>query len=507
MRRPFARRGAASPVSAALARERLGASLVAAFVVASMGPLLVTAGLVPTAYGVASLTGVPAVFLAVAVVLAVFSVGYVAMGRRIPNAGAFYAYVVKGLGRPAGVGAAFVALAAYNLMQVSIYGAIGTYASGFFAANGNVRHAWWVWALLAWAFVAALGLAQVRVSSAVLGVLSALEILIVLALAARGLAHPAGGHLSLTALSPTNLKPSPTLGALAGVTILAYTGFEQAVVYTEEARNPRTTILRATFLCLIGLALVYTAASLAMDVHYGAQTIAVAQQQGPEALFGMAPGLTASTGHALYLTALLSALLAFHNASWRYMYSLSRERVLPPVLARTTSGIPRWSSAVQSALGLAAILLTVALHWDPMNQLFYWASTDGGFGILLLLALTSLAAVVFFTRRSGSKRAGTRFWTHTAAPALSALVLAYLAYLCAANFTTLLGAPPGSMARIFLPAIFPLVFLIGVGTALVLRAARPDAYARIGLGAESDLALAAPAAAIAPAATVEGTVL
>ena len=36
----------------------------------------------PQAYAIASLTGVPAAFLTVTVVLAVFSVGYVAMGQR-----------------------------------------------------------------------------------------------------------------------------------------------------------------------------------------------------------------------------------------------------------------------------------------------------------------------------------------------------------------------------------------------------------------------------------------
>jgi amino acid transporter len=496
--------GPFSPVSAVLARERIGAPMVAAFVVASMGPFLVTAGLVPTAYATASLTGVPAMFLVVAIVLAVFSVGYVAMGQRIRNAGAFYAYIARGLGRPVGVGAAFVAVIGYNLMQVSIYGAIGTSAASFFADNGGARHTWWVWALAAWVLVTVLGLAQVRVSSALLGVLSAGEILIALALSIKGLAHPAGGRIDVTALSPLSLRLGPTLGGLIGVTVLAYIGFEQAVVYTEEARNPRGTILRATFLCLAGLAIVYALASWAMDVYYGAATVSVAQQQGSLMLFGMAPGLLASAGRCLYLTALLAALIAFHNASWRYMYSLARERVLPYALARTASGIPRGASLVQSAAGLAAIGLAVGLHWDPMNQLFYWASTTGGFGILLLLALTSIATVVFFARQPAAERAAVPVWQRTLAPAMAALALGFMAYLCTVNFSALLGVPDGSLAALFLPAVFPTSFLLGLGVAVVLRAARPEVYARIGLGAESDLALVAPAA-IPPAANAEGT--
>ena len=475
-----------SNVRAELARDRLGAVLVSFFVVASMGPFLVTAGLVTTAYATASLIGVPAAFLAVAVVLAIFSVGYVAMGRRIPNAGAFYAYVTRGLGRPFGVGAAFIAVVAYNLMQVAIYGAIGTAASSFFADNGNVHEPWWVWAFAAWLTVLVLGLAQVRLSSKVLGVLSGCEVLVVLILTAKGLRHPAGGHVTFNALSPSSLHLGPTLGALLGIAVLAYVGFEQAVVYTEEARNPDRTILRATYLCLGALALVYAGASWAMDVHYGAQTVAVAQSQGPQMLFALAPGLIASAGRFLYMTALFAALLAFHNACWRYMFSLGREQVLPGWLARTASGIPRGASMAQSAIGGATIAIAAAFHWDPMNQLFYWAGTAGGFGILILLALTSIAALVFFHRTPDG---GSR-WQRTMAPALAAIALGYMVYLCARNFATLLGVPAGSLATIWLPVVFPLAFLAGLARAWYLHIASPETYEAIGLGPDTALARA-----------------
>ncbi len=42
---------------------------------------------------------------------------------------------------------------------------------------------------------------------------------------------------------------------------------------------------------------------------------------------------------------LFAAALAFHNAVWRYMFSLGREHVLPARMAKTTAGIPRAASA------------------------------------------------------------------------------------------------------------------------------------------------------------------
>src|ERR1017187_5080722 len=112
-------------VSRALARDRLGVPAVLFFVLAGVAPLTVAAGVIPTAYATTGLTGIPAAFLVVAVILAIWASGYVAMTRHIRNAGAFYAFISAGLGRVTGVAAALVALLAYSFLQVRLYGAVG----------------------------------------------------------------------------------------------------------------------------------------------------------------------------------------------------------------------------------------------------------------------------------------------------------------------------------------------------------------------------------------------
>ena len=77
-------------VSRALARDRLGVPAVLVFVLAGVAPLTVAAGVIPTAYQTTGLTGIPAAFLAIAVILALFATGYVAMTRHFTNSGAFY---------------------------------------------------------------------------------------------------------------------------------------------------------------------------------------------------------------------------------------------------------------------------------------------------------------------------------------------------------------------------------------------------------------------------------
>ena len=66
------------------------------------GHPLIVAGVITTGYAVTGIIGLPIAFVAMGLLLALFSVGYVAMSRHITNAGAFYTYVTHGLGRPAG---------------------------------------------------------------------------------------------------------------------------------------------------------------------------------------------------------------------------------------------------------------------------------------------------------------------------------------------------------------------------------------------------------------------
>jgi amino acid transporter len=178
VRPPRARPGS---MSRTLARDRLGASAVLFFVLAGVAPLTVAAGVIPTAYQITGLTGIPAAFLVVAVILGIFAVGYVAMTRHITNSGAFYAFVSQGLGRATGVAAALVALLSYSCLQVGLYGALGPAAAAEAAAHLGVHAPWWAWALAAWAIITVLGTLRVDITGKILGVLLTAEIMVILA--------------------------------------------------------------------------------------------------------------------------------------------------------------------------------------------------------------------------------------------------------------------------------------------------------------------------------------
>ena len=108
-----------------LGKRTLGVPALVFMIIAASAPLTVVAGGVTSNYAVTGVLGIPLSFIVLGVVLLVFAVGYTAMSQHVQNAGAFYAYVARGLGKPTGIGAAWVALVSYNAMQIGIYGMFG----------------------------------------------------------------------------------------------------------------------------------------------------------------------------------------------------------------------------------------------------------------------------------------------------------------------------------------------------------------------------------------------
>lgn len=456
-------------------RGTLNSRQVSFFMIAALGPLLVSGGTFPEALAAIGITAVPGACILIALVLGAFAVGYLAMAHYAPNSGAFYALVGQGLGRPAGVAAGWLALVGYCALYVSLYGIIGVQAAGFIHDNHHAWNpSWWACALAVWVLVGILGLFEVKISARVLGVLSLAEIVIVLVISGFGLAHPAHG-VPLAPFNPARISWAG-IGPLSAILTLCFVGFEQAPVYGPEARNPRRTLPRATAVSLAGATVIYVAASYSMDVHYGAGIVQAAGSLGSQLFFGMGQGVAVSGGHLLFLTGIIAAMLAYHNTMTRYEYSAARAHTLPAVLGRVgASGIPRAASLLQSFIGLLTICAAQLLHWDPLTQLFYVASSFGGFTIMILLAVTDVAIIAFFVRDRRGEHAATRLWT----PMVTAAVLAGMVVACAVNLPSLLGVAPSdpSIARLY--ELLIAMAVLGLARSLYLKWRHPDSYRRL----------------------------
>ncbi|MFI1996078.1 APC family permease [Actinoplanes sp. NPDC020271] len=478
-------------IEQALAAGRLGVWPVVCIVMAAAAPLTVIAGGATTGWAVTGVVGIPVGYLFVALVLAVFSVGYVAMSRQVVNSGAFYTYVTHGLGRVPGVGASAVAVLAYNTMQIGLYGGFGKVSADFVGAHTGRSVPWWLCALAGWAVVGLLGVRRVDLNGRVLATLLIAEIAVALVLAAVHLAHPAGGHADLTAIAPSRLLTAG-IGAVLVTAITGFVGFEGTAVFSEESKDPQRTVARATYIALAVIGVLYSLCALAMTVAVGpGDIVAAATEHGTELIFDLAtpyvPSSLLVAGHLLFITSLFAALLSFHNTAARYFFALGREGVLPRALARTSvrSRSPHVASITQTVLACVVLGVYAYAGWDPMINLFFWITVTGGLGVLILMLVTSIAVAGYFLRPAHRATVGAA--RGVLAPLVAAGALGWILAITLQQFHVLLGVEPSSPWRWIFPAAFGVTAVLGMVWALYLRAARPAVYAAIGAGAHQTL--------------------
>ncbi|WP_207345877.1 APC family permease [Arthrobacter sp. E3] len=476
-----------------LSKRTLGVPALVFMIIAASAPLTVVAGGVPSNFAVTANLGVPLSFIALGVCVALFTVGYAAMSSHIRNAGAFYAYIAQGIGRATGVGASWIALVSYNAMQIGIYGLFGFALASFINDKLSTNIPWWVAALVGFVIVGWLGVNKVDLSAKVIGVLVAGEFVAVIVFDVISFAVQPEG-VSNVGLVPTDLFTA-SVGAALAFSMAAFMGFESAAIYSEEAKDPKSSIARATYIAVGIIAVFYAFSSWAMMIGTGpSDIIAEAQVHGPDLAFNFLTAhgavLFSDITQVLFVTSLLAALIAFHNAVARYVFSLGREGVLPRSLARVNRRhAPVAGSLAQSALALIMLVIFAIAGTGselgslyPVLTFFTWLTNTGAFGLVLLLVMISVAVIGYFRKHA----AGYSLWTRVVAPSLAALTLGTVFVLIVLNFNVLIGSDGLSPLSWILPALVIVPGIAGLLWGLRLKKHHPEIYRGIGFGGGSD---------------------
>ena len=469
-----------------LKRNSLGTGGITFLVVSAAAPLTVIAGVAPLAILIAG-PAAPTAYLIAGITLVVFAIGFMAMTRHVKQTGGFYTYITHALGRTVGLGAGILALVSYNAMQIGIYGLFAVNASAMLKTDFGLDVPWTVLALIAIAGVWALGFFGIDVGARVLGVLLVAETLILLivgiAIAVKG--GPAG--FSFGMFNPT-LVFTPQVGIVLGLALGAFLGFEATALYRAEARNPNSTIPRATYISIGFLTVFYTAlvwllvqagGEGAVQAYIGKNGITTYTFTTADHFLGQWATVAM---YALIVTSVYAALLAFHNTINRYAYSLARDGILPSALARTrgNTGSPHIAGLTQTILALLVVGAFAIAHADPFLQLLIWVNTPGVVGVLILQLLASVAVIVFFVRN----RTLERKWYVIPAAVLATIMLALFTVLIVININVLTGA--GTLVNTIILVVVPVAFSVGVVLAVRYKRSRPATYERIGGGNQDD---------------------
>ena len=107
-------------VEKAKLKGSLGVTPIVMMVVATAAPLTVMVANTPLMISIGNGVSAPVNALIATVIMLLFTVGFVAMSKYITNAGAFYAFIQKGLGRSIGLGSATLAVVSYAMILVAL---------------------------------------------------------------------------------------------------------------------------------------------------------------------------------------------------------------------------------------------------------------------------------------------------------------------------------------------------------------------------------------------------
>ncbi|MFD5226441.1 APC family permease [Microbacterium sp. NPDC058342] len=467
-------------------RGNIGAVAVTFMVIAAAAPLTVIGGLVPIGYLVGNGIGFPVMFLVATVILLLFAVGLTAMSRFLPRAGSFFVFATHGLGRTPGLATAYLALVCYTTVQIAVFSYLGATLSSSIALVGGPEIPWWVFTLASVAIVGALGYRRIELSSRVLVVVLLAEIGIVVLLGVVILLTGGASGVTFGSFVLQNiLSGAPALGLMFA--IASFIGFESTVVYRDEVRDPERTIPRATYASAIVIGAFYAFAAWTIVVGFGEDAVIDEAAADPTTLITRVTeqylGPVGSVAVALlFLGSMFAAVLSLHNVLTRYHHAMANARVLPDRLGTVHArhGSPHIASIVQVTTSGIAIILLAVIGFAPEN-IFSWFAGIGTLAIVVLMAVTCLAVIVYFARTKALRSP----WHTIIAPGLGFLGLAVSAILIAANFPLLVsdvdaeGNPAWGAVSITLIAVVVIAPVIGLIQAAIMRTRAPQAYKQI----------------------------
>lgn len=472
------------PSPAGLAKNQLGVASIVFLVLAAVAPVTVGIVVLPLAISHGNGGGVPVAVIIVALALLLFAVGYAQMTKELTNAGGFYAIVVKGLGRAAGLITGIIATIGYNVFVAGALGTIGFFTGAVaFPMVFGFELNWFLCGFVLFTIVFLLARSGIHLSAVVLGVALVLEILLLLAFAISVLVQTGFSVEAFTlAFSPEILVGgSVWIGLLLVAT--AFIGFEATALFGEEARDPRRTVPRATYVAIIVIGLLHAFAAWAIVSALGvrdAQAAGLAHEADGDltlALIGDYLGpFMGIVAVILLVISLFAAQLAFHNSAARYLFALGRAHVLPAWLARTNDkGAPQRGLLVNYLFGLIIAAIFAFFVDTELPPIFTLVPVGLGFGtlsVMIVQAIAALAVVVYFRRKRDP-----RWWRTFVAPGLGFLALLTFSIMAIVNFDLVAGSDAGYVLA--LPWVLVAAVVGGLAYAAYLRARRPATYASL----------------------------
>jgi APA family basic amino acid/polyamine antiporter len=224
------------------------------------------------------------------------------------------------------------------------------------------------------------GIAESVAVAAVITVVEVAGLLLIIGIAAPGMATPGSLAAAEQSLNDTAVLPGILLGAF--LAFYAFIGFEDMVNVAEEVRQPERNLPRAILLALLIASTLYLLVVLAAITSLPAGRLAASAAP-------LAELYESVTGREPVLITLISMLAVVNGAliqiimASRVCYGMARRHWLPACLGRVH---PRTRTPVMATVTVAVLVLLAAL-WFPIETLAKATS----YLLLVVFALVNLS--------------------------------------------------------------------------------------------------------------------
>lgn len=429
----------------------------------------------------------PFVYLVSLIAALIVANGVAEMARKLPAAGAFYTYVVRGIGPKAGFVTGTLMFLGYSLLEPAELALIGYWISNVLARYGY-DVSWLIIAAIFWITTFVLSVRGIRISMETALLAFAIEVGVIIVLCLFVLGKGGAEGINLQPFDPGQ-SPNGVSGIALGLVfgILSFVGFEGAATLGEEVDNPRVNVPRAIFGATLLVGVIYLFATWAETLGFGVSTISVLQQDAAP-FDTLAKTYSPDWFRVLVdiagASSMFGVMISSHNGVTRIIYAMGRERLLPSVLGTINShySTPQMAIIVQS-VGSAIVAIVLGLAAGPFNTYGY-LGTLLTLGIIPVYMLVNFAVIRYFRSQFPGEFSIIK---HLILPVAGILLMAIPIY----GLTWPVPAYPYNLFPYIVVAYIVISFLVAVW----LERNRPTDLREAGkiLGAEYDVADPVPA--------------
>jgi amino acid transporter len=327
------------------------------------------------------------------------------------------------------------------------------------------------------AFVTFNGLRRANRGTRLGAILGTIEVL-VFAILSIWLIFAAGGRNTLQVFT-THFANAPGYHGFSGIiaaavlTILAYQGFESAVVLGEEAKRPKVSVKAGMLLSVAGILVYFILATYASTVYFGPAKMASGfAASGAGAPWDQLGRDVWGVGWVIIFLAIVNSVTACCNAcnitTTRTLFAMSRAGVLPDQLAsinkQKVPGPAQWLTTI---VAFAAAIITAAF-WGPGVAADFLLTITSAI-IIALYIVAAICCVSLYWRRYRSEFG----WLRHGLPALLVVVCFVPAFLATFGIRAFRFVTPLAWPETLITPIVIAWLVIGIAVAVYLIRTRP----------------------------------